>query len=79
MGFKKRRERKRKRRVLQGGSLIIEEGEELIRNTQTQQEECSDPGKRQRLEGKRRRCGLCNRVGHNARTCKQAEDPIEVE
>jgi hypothetical protein len=39
---KKRRERKRKRRILQGGSLTVEEGEELVRNTQTAQEEGSN-------------------------------------
>jgi hypothetical protein len=76
---KKRRERKRKRRILQGGSLTVEEGEELVRGTQTQQEESGDTILCQRIEGKRRRCGLCNRVGHNARTCEQAQDSIEVE
>jgi hypothetical protein len=30
---KKRRERKRKRRIYQGGSLTVEEGEEIIRST----------------------------------------------
>lgn len=76
---KKRRERKRKRRIYQGGSLTVEEGEELVRNTQTQQEESSDTVQRQRLEGKRRRCGLCNQVGHNARTCERSQDSIIVE
>jgi hypothetical protein len=76
---KKRRQRKQKRRILQGGSLTVEEGEELVRNTQTAQEEGSDTIRGQRLEGKRRRCGLCNQVGHNARTCEAPQDLIEVE
>ena len=76
---KKRRERKHKRRIYQGGSLIVEEGEELVRSTQTQQEEASDTVRGQRLEGKRRRCGLCNQVGHNARTCEAPQDSIEIE
>jgi hypothetical protein len=78
---KKRRERKRKRRIYQGGSLTIEEGEELVRSTQTrqeEQEEGSDTIQGQCLEVKRRRCGLCNQVGHNARTCKEPQDSIEV-
>jgi len=31
-GLKKRRDRKRKKRLLQGGSLTIQEGEELVRD-----------------------------------------------
>ncbi len=77
--LKKRRERKRKRRIHQGGSLTVEEGEEIVRSTQTQQEEGGDTVRRQRSEGKRRRCGLCNQVGHNARTCEAPQDSIEVE
>ena len=76
---KKRRERKRKRRIYQGSSLTIEEGQELVQSTQTQQEEGSNTVRGQRLEVKRRRCGLCNQVGHNARTCEEPQDSIEVE
>lgn len=35
---KKRRERKRKKYILQGGSLTVKEGEEIVRSTQTQLE-----------------------------------------
>jgi hypothetical protein len=75
---KKRRERKRKKRILQGGSLTVEEGEELVRSTQTQEEEVDGATQAQGQEGRRRRCGLCNRVGHNARTCKRPQDLIDV-
>lgn len=68
--LKKRRERKKKRRIYQGGSLTVEEGEEIVQSTQIQQEEGSNNTQRRCLEGKRRRCGLCNQVGHNARTCE---------
>ena len=78
-GLKKRRERKRKRRIHQGGSLTVEEGQEIVRGTQIQEEEGSEARQAQGLEGRRRRCGLCNQVGHNTRTCKQAKDPIDVE
>ena len=75
---KKRRERKRKRRILQGGSLTVEEGEEIVRCTQTRQEEGSDTIQRQCLKGKQRQCGLCNQVGHNSCTYKGPPDSMEV-
>jgi len=62
-----------------GGSLTIEEGQALVQNTRIQEEEVDEATQAQRSERRRRRCGLCNRVGHNARTSKQAEDPIEEE
>ena len=79
---KKRRERKRKRCIYQGGSLTVKEGEELVQSTQTwqeEQEEGSDTIQPWRLEAKWQRCGLCNQVGHNACTCKEPQDLIEVE
>ncbi len=72
-------ERKRKRRILPGGSLTVKEGEELVQTIQTQQQEGSDTIQPRFLEGKRRHCGVCNTVGHNARTCKQSQDSITVE
>ena len=79
---KKRRERKCKRCIYQGGSLTVEEGKELVQSTQTwqeEQEEGSDTVQPWCLEAKRWRCGLCNQVGHNACTCKEPQDLIEVE
>lgn len=76
---KKRRERKQKRRIIQGGSLIVEEGKELVQSTQTQQEEGGEATQAQGSEGRRRRCGICNRVGHNARTCERSQDLIDIE
>ena len=76
---KKRRERKLKRRIHQDGSLTVQEGEELVQSTQTQQEKGGDTLQPQCLEGKQRRCSLCNQVGHNARTCEQSQDSIEAE
>jgi hypothetical protein len=66
---KKRRERKRKRRIMQGGSLTVREGEKLILSgaieDQIRQEIRDGDGS----EVKQRRCGKCNQIGHNARTC----------
>lgn len=76
---KRRRERKRKKRILQGGSLTIEEGEELVQSTQTQLKGVDEVIQPQGLEGRRRRCGLCNKVGHNARTCERYQESINIE
>jgi hypothetical protein len=77
--LKKRRERKRKCCIHQGGCLTVQEGEELVQGTQTQEEEGSDTIQHQRKKGKQRQCGLCNQVGHNARTCEEPQDSITVE
>jgi hypothetical protein len=64
--IKKRREQKRKRRIMQGGSLIVRDGEDLVQNTtindQIRQEIRSGTAQP-------RRCGKCKNTGHNARTC----------
>lgn len=58
---------------MQGGSLTIGGGEDIILDTavedQVRQETRSGNG----LEVKKRRCGRCNLVGHNARTCIQRQ------
>jgi hypothetical protein len=77
--LKKKRASKRKRRIHLGGSLTIEEGQELVRNTQTQEEEeGGDVVRAKRVKGQPRRCGLCNKVGHNARTCEEVLDSITI-
>jgi hypothetical protein len=75
---KKRRERKKKRRLQHGGSLTVQEGEKLVRDEKIEEEE-EEAVRAQGNEGKRRRCRLCNQVGHNARTCQRDQDTIEVE
>jgi len=76
---KKRRERKRKRRLQHAGSLTIQEGRELVQDARIEQEEGGEVVQPQSIEGKQRCCGLCNQVGHNARTCKRDQESIEVE
>jgi hypothetical protein len=77
--LKKRRANKRRKRIQLGGILTIKEGDELVRSTQTQEEEGGDATQGQRTKGKPRRCGTCNQVGHNARTCKEVLDSITVD
>ena len=76
---KRRRDRKKKRRIQNRGSLTVEEGEKLVQNNNIEEKEEEEIVRTQRKEGKRRRCKLCNRVGHNARTCERVHDVIVVE
>jgi hypothetical protein len=68
---KKRRARKQKKRIQYSGSLTVEEGENIVQNAaieaQIQQE----------MKGPQRRCGLCNNIGHNSRTCKRRQETQE--
>jgi hypothetical protein len=68
---KKHRARKRKVRIQNGGSLTIQEGEELVREAGIGQEEGGGVEEAQGQKGQRRRCRLCNQVRHNARTCEK--------
>jgi hypothetical protein len=76
---KTRRARKRKVRILQGGSLTVQEGEELVREAGIGQVEGGSTEKTQSQKGQRRRCRLCNQVGHNARTCEKVQESINIE
>jgi hypothetical protein len=75
---KKRRERKRKRRIIQGGSLTVREGEDIVQSAEMDaqlRQEIVRPGG---SEGKQRRCSLCNNIGHNARTCAKRNESIII-
>jgi hypothetical protein len=71
---KKRRERKRKRRIMQGGSLTVREGEEIVQSAAINAQIRQEIIRSESLEGKQRRCGLCNNTGHNARTCAKHQE-----
>lgn len=68
-----KRRRARKTRLHQGGSMTIAEGQALQDQKdveqQVQQEIQQSRGRKPRVEMKRRRCGVCGKSGHNARTC----------
>jgi hypothetical protein len=70
---KTRKERKRKRRIAQGGSLSIRTGEEILEDAeieaQIEREGQRFTTRADGSEAKQRRCGLCNEFGHNMRTC----------
>ena len=70
----RRRRRVRKTRLRQGGSMTIVEGKALQDQKdveeQLKQEAQQISGRKLRDERKRRRCGVCGKSGHNARTCR---------
>jgi len=68
---KKRRARKQKRRIQHSGSLTIEEGENIVQNAAIEAQI------RQEMKGSQRRCGSCNSIGHNSRTCKRRQETQE--
>jgi hypothetical protein len=80
---KKRRERKRKRRIMQGGSLSIQEAEDILQSAevdaQIHTEVVSETTRQEGSKGRQRRCGLCGNTGHNARTCERHQNSITVE
>ena len=73
-----RRRRAKKTRVRQGGSMTLGEGQDMQAqnevDAQVKQEMHLSSGRKPRTETKLRRCGVCGKPGHNARTC-----PIIVE
>ena len=77
---KERRKRKQRKRIVQGGSLTVQEGEQLIENgaiqAQIQNEVAGRIVRSDGSAGKQRRCRNCNQFGHNIRTCKEIEDSI---
>ena len=68
-----KRRRRRKGRLQEGGSLNLQEAQAIIDNKdiadQLKQEVRGGGGIRTRTEIRARRCGNCNRTGHNSRTC----------
>jgi hypothetical protein len=73
-----RRRREKKKRLRNGGSMTIEEGQASIDqmdvDTQVVAESSRQGGRARSAQPRARRCGVCGKPGHNARTCK-----VEVE
>ena len=69
----KRRNRK-KSRLQAGGSLNIQEAQAIMDERdiaeQIKQETRGSRHRKERDETRARRCGNCNAIGHNARTCQ---------
>ena len=71
---KKRRERKQKRRIALGGSLTIQEGEELLQRGQIEVERVIEEGQLETSRARQSRCSICGNSGHNARTCQRHQE-----
>jgi hypothetical protein len=79
---KKRRERKHKRRIMQGGSLSVQEGEDILQSAevdaQVRTEVASESCRQVGSKGRQKRYGRCEKIGHNSRTCERRLDIIPV-
>ena len=75
-----RRKSHKRKWVQAGGALVVEDGARLAALKDFgARSDGKKAKKRVRAEGgelSQRRCGQCNKTGHNARTCKQA---VEVD
>ena len=69
-----KRRRAKKTRLRKGGSLSIQEaqelGDQMEVEVQLKEETCNGAGRRLRTETRARRCGNCGKAGHNARSCQ---------
>jgi hypothetical protein len=69
-----KRRRAKKKRLRQGGSLTIQDGQDLQAQkdveVQTREERQLGSGRKPRTETRVRRCGRCGEPGHNARICQ---------
>ena len=71
-----KRRRVKRTRLQDGGSLSIQEAEDLIAGKEVDeqlQKDIRESGRRTMgAEPRARRCGSCGKTGHNARTCQVA-------
>jgi hypothetical protein len=69
-----KRRRVKKQRLRQGGSLTVQDGQDLQAQKdvemQIREERQAGSGRKPRTETRARRCGRCGEPGHNARTCQ---------
>ena len=75
-----RRKRVTKKRLQAGGTLSLQSGKILASQTPSkvkrERDEEENPGRRKRVETRRRRCGNCGEIGHNLRTCEKEIETI---
>ena len=78
-----KRRRAKKTRIRQGGTLTIQDVQDLETqkdvDQQLQQEESGLAGRMNRTERRKRRCGNCGQPNHNARTCTIVIEASEEE
>jgi hypothetical protein len=73
-----KRRRAKKTRVRQGGTLTIEDTQDIMAqkdvDEQIRRDVRTEGGNRKEGQSSIRRCGTCGKAGHNARTCQEAVD-----
>ena len=73
-----KRRRTKNKRLQEGGTLTIAKGQALLAEKedggQQWQPTATEGGRRKRDETKGRKCGICGKSGHNARTCQEVEE-----
>ena len=73
-----KRRRAKKTRIRQGGALTVEDAQDIIAekdvDEQIQRDVCAAKGSRKEGQPSIRRCRICTKPGHNARTCQEAID-----
>jgi hypothetical protein len=76
-----KRWRAKKQRLRQGGSLSIQNAQDLQGQreveVQVKEETQAGSGRKPRTETRTRRCGNCGEPGHNARTCQMVVETFE--
>jgi hypothetical protein len=69
-----KRRRRKKTRLQKGGSLSVQEAEDLVAQNNVGSQQSNEIGgsgsQGQEAQTRVRRCGRCNEAGHNARTCQ---------
>jgi len=70
-----RRRRAKRTRLQKGGTMTVQETSQVIDqmdvDTQVVAESSRSGGQRRSTQPGRRRCGVCGKAGHNARTCQE--------
>ena len=78
----KRRKTKNKR-LQKGGTLTVKKGQDLLTEKEGGGEQSQLPaaggGRRKRVETTGRKCSICGKSGHNARTCQEVEETSSEE
>ena len=75
-----RRKHVKKKQLQRGGLLTVAEGKSLASETSSkvkrERDEDGNSVRKKRVETRRRRCGKCGEIGHNARTCENEVESI---
>ena len=78
----KRRKTKNKR-LQKRGTLTVKKGQDLLAEKEGNGKQSQLPAAggscRKRVKTKGRKCGICGKSGHNARTCQEVEETSSEE